>query len=445
MNWRLLIELFFAAVALAVLLGVSFLLWRVKGVFSWKRSLKEELKELKASSEASTSVRKAAVGIIEGRCLEVSRSFSPEIGDMESFLQYVRSIAACFYPDSERPELHISIGRVLKSLDTSLGRFDQIFQRPGFNRLQGVSIRNVQDARNWYLRITGSRVFRWYFRHQKKIKRVSQFRLLVFPDPYAWVIYLSRRLSLLLLTKYLLLDLYLFLGKLSLDAYSREEPSNPIDEVEELEEALEEFEELEEKEEWPDDPEVRLIRKRLFGVTSAMTSSLTFDDWKKGVKDAAHVISKKYFPDSEAPEEEAALGPLLERARNWVGNFTKGEQILPVRQLYRVRLDTLYRAKNLSETVLPKPIRRLIENSHKTYGWLKWPLKTYRWSKKSSLWRAGFELGLAVAKRAALIYLYKKAFDRSCKELENVYRQSRDLGRARKDGRDGSERRSDNP
>jgi hypothetical protein len=97
------------------------------------------------------------------------------------------------------------------------------------------------------------------------------------------------------------------------------------------------------------------------------------------------------------------------------------------RYLYRMRLDTLYRAKNLSDLVLSKPIKIFLEKAFKTYGWFKWPFKVYRWAKRRSPWVIAMEVGWLTAKKSSIVYIYGKTFDQACKELEMVYNQSRAL------------------
>jgi hypothetical protein len=92
-----------------------------------------------------------------------------------------------------------------------------------------------------------------------------------------------------------------------------------------------------------------------------------------------------------------------------------------------MRFDTLNRAKSLSDTFLPKSAQKLVQKTLRTYGWLKWPLRTYRWAKRTSPWRIALTLGWEAAKKTAVAYLYGKMFDKACQELERVYSQSRQL------------------
>jgi hypothetical protein len=427
MEWWLLTRISWAICALTVLCATSIIIWRASGVLSWKRSLKGELKDLKKDAEQATESRREAIGVIERRCEEVLNSFSPTIGQICDISQYVISIAACYHPHTDRPELQITIGHFLRSLEKSLDRFERILRRQGFKRLQSVNIRKINSAHRRFLQLSGSPHFRWYLRHRRKLHQFSKIRFLLFPDPFTWLVFLSQRLTLLMVTKYLLLDLYLFLGRLALEAY--DDQSNFIQEEDraELEKILEELDSLPDREGLPVDPQIVAIRNRLVGLTSMAISTPTIGKWKSAVSEVAGIISRKHFPESDFPMEEAALGPLLERTYSWIAALRKGGQIRPVSHLYRIRLDTLYRAKNLSDTLLPKSIQNLVLKTLKTYGWLKWPLKSYRWSKKGSPWTIALTLGWVAAKKTIAVYVYGKTFDKACKELEHVYSQSREL------------------
>ncbi len=427
-------KIFWAALSLIILGTTSIILWRMRGILSWKRSLKSELEELKKNAEKAKSPRKESIQIVESRCRKIFHSFSPEIGEVRDITGYFISIAACFHPQSDRPELQITISHFLQSLEKSLGRFDRILQRRGFKKLQSINIRNIKSARRWYLRISKSFLYKWYFHYQKKIQRFSQLRLFLLPDPFVWLAYLSYHLTLLIFIKYLMVDLYLFFGKLAVEAYDNERTPIQGEGEEELQKTLEELESLEDKEEPHMDPQIKEIRNRFVGFPSMMTSNPTFIEWKNAVHEAAGYISKKYFPESDSPLEEAALGPLLENARSWIATFGKGKEFPVLRRFYQTRLDTLYRVKSLSDIILPKPLRIFADKALKTYAWLKWPMKVYRSAKKGSPWKIAIEVGWTVSKKASLVYIYGKTFDKACKELERVYYQSRELTNAKKAG-----------
>jgi hypothetical protein len=429
MEGWLLFRQFWSFLALILLLCTLIILIKARGIFSWKKSLKKELNNLQQKATEATGPTKDAIYIIVNRCKEILSSFSPDVSQLQYFPQFIQSIAACYHPQSDHPELQITISALLKSCDKSLGRFDQILQRRGFKRLRIVNIRRIENARQWYLRLSASQVYKWYFRHYNKIRGIAQFRLFLFYDPFMWLAYLSNRLTLLLLVKYLMVDLYLYFGKLASAAFAvgEEDDQEAIEAQEDLEKTLEELESLEDMQHRQLDPEIQEIRNRLMGFTAILTSNPTFTDWKNAVYNAAMVISIKYFPESDTPLQEAALGPLLERSRSWIVKLSKGEDYLLARHLYQVRLGTLYRAKNFSDLILPNALKIILQKTYATYGWIRWPLKVYRWVKKRSPWMIALDLGWFAAKKASIAYIVGNTFDRVCEELEIVYHQSRTL------------------
>jgi hypothetical protein len=423
------LKLFWASLTLITLIFVGITLVKARGVFFWRQSLNKELNELRQRAGQATAPTKLAIQLVENRCREVLSSFSPEIGEMINLPHFIQSIAAYYHPTSEHPELQVSIGSFLQSVEMSLGRFDYILNRPGFRRLRRISIGNIKHAHHWYVRISSSRFFSLYFRYQKAIRRILRSRVILIPDPFMWLAYLSNRLTLLLLIKYLMTDLYLFFGKLAIEAFGHKETDNSegLETEAVLENTLQELNSFEDIKDPAVDPEIKAIREGLIGFLSVLTATPTLTEWKNAVYEAGRIVSRKYFPESANPMEEAALGPLLERSRHWIGTLGKGEEYLLARYLYRTRLDTLYRAKNLSDLVLSKPIKIFLEKAFKTYGWFKWPFKVYRWAKRRSPWVIAMEVGWLTAKKSSIVYIYGKTFDQACKELEMVYNQSRAL------------------
>ncbi len=430
------LKIIWTATAFILLCTTALILWRVRGVLSWKRSLKAELKELAKAAETASPPRKEAVRLVEERCSAVFRSASPEIAEIQDVSGFVVSIAACFHPQSEHPELQVTVGRFLRTMEKSLERFDCILKRPGFKRLGAVSIRNIRAAYSRYLRISSSPAWQWFFRHQKNIRRFSQVRLIIFPDPFTWLAFLSHHLTILMLIKYLMADLYLFFGKLALEAYDEKEPVIQEQSEAELEDTLKALDEAAEQAESCADPGICDIRKRIAGFPAMIKFGPSFEEWKQAVYDAALIISKKYFPESETPLEEAMMGPLLERTREWIGILLKGEDFSFIRRTYKMRLETLFRAKNLSDTFMPKSVRNFSATVMKTYGWAKWPLKIYRMIKDVSPWGITMEVGWMAAKTSGRAYISGKVFDKTCKELETVYRDSRMLNPQKKNKTD---------
>ena len=172
------------------------------------------------------------------------------------------------------------------------------------------------------------------------------------------------------------------------------------------------------------DPRILEIRKRLVGFPGLMISDPSWAQWKSATQDAARLISRKYFPASDNPLEEAAVGPLLYRTHAWLGTLVKGEGIAIVRYLYNTRLATLFQARELSDLMLPPPVRKVIRRSFQAYGWLKWPLKAYRLSRKTTLPGIAMSIGWILGKKSALALIYGRSFDQVCEELDLVYKLS---------------------
>ena len=428
MEWWQTLNLVWTAAALtflaAILLG-ALSIWRVRSVLGWGRSLKNELDDLSKTAVRSDAAVKASIEIIADRCEKILRSPSPEIGDLQDLRLYVRSIAARFHPRLEEPELRINITCMLRSLERSLNRFDSILRRPGLRRLKSINIRRIVLIRQWYYQLAESVLYRWAIDHRQSIGFVFRLRFLLLLDPLGWLVYLSRRLTVLLLVKYLMVDIYIFLGKVAMEAYSDPE-AYVLDEGEDdLRGLLEELDALEEDDPVKEGPQIRELRRDLVGFPAVLISPPTFKKLGNSVRSAALIIAERHFPDSDYPLQEAALGPILEALRLWVEKVTRNDSFLSRSRLCHVRLETVYRAKNLSDMVLPKPVQRIIARSFRTYGLLKWPIMVYRVAKRATPWRLSLTIGWEVAKRASLLYLHGRTFDTACEELDRIYRLSR--------------------
>ncbi|MGD2270860.1 MAG: hypothetical protein PVI06_10720 [Desulfobacterales bacterium] len=423
------LKLLWASATLITLILVIFVLIKSRGIFLWRRALHTELFELRQRACQAEIPTKLAIQLVENRCREVLSAFSPDIRELGTLPRFIHNIAACYHPKSEQPAMRVTTGAFLQGIDKTLDRFDAIINRTGFKRLRSVSIRNIKNAHRWYNRISTSPFFSWYFRYKKAIRQILRSRLIILPDPFIWLAYLSNRLTLLLLVKYLMIDLHIFFGKLAIEAFGHQDAADGdgLETKEGLEATLQALSSHEEMNEFVMDPEVKQIREGLLGFVAVVTSTPSLTEWKNAVHAAGRIISKKYFPEAQNPLEEAALGPLLERSRHWIGTLGKGDQYLLSRYFYKMRLETLYRAKNLSELVLSRPFKMFLEKAFKTYGWFKWPFTVYRWVKRRSPWFIAVEVGWLAVKKSSMAYIYGKTFDQACKELEMVYRQSCDL------------------
>jgi len=429
MDWWSTLHILQGVLAFGVMLLTTasiIVVWRLRGILNWKRSLSKELKGLNKEAEAAGERKKQALKIVRERCYEVWHSTSPEMKELADISVYVHSIATCYYPGLEKPELRITIGRFLKSAHDSVDRLELILRRPGFQRLRGVRIRHIRRSYEWYDRVSQYWIVRFVSRYRKLVTRIFQFRLVILPDPFSWLAYLSNRLTMLTLTRCLLVDAYLFVGRLAVQAYNEEGKEEPIpSELGELEKTLEDFDSLEPSEPDVTDPQLLEIRNRLVGFPSMLIFSPGLEDWKKAVERAAKVIAGKYFPDTERPLEEAALGPLLTRSQIWIKSLCKTEKIPVVKRFHRIQIQSLYRMKSFTDIWLPKQVRIFAKKTWDMYRWMKWPLMVYRGVKKSSPAGIAMDVGWMVSKKAFTNFICRYTFDMACQELEMIYSQSR--------------------
>ena len=414
---------------LMVLTAASIIaLWRLRGIFNWRRSLSNELKELNKETEAAGQGKRQALKVVQERCHRIWHAPSPELKELADISLYVHSIATCYYPGKERPELRISIGRFLQSANDSVDRLELILRRPGFQRLRGIRIRHIRNSYEWYDRVSHYWIVRWVHRYRKLLAKMFQLRLVIVPDPFSWLAYLSNRLTMLTLTRCLLVDIYLFVGRLAIQVYDEEEKEEPDSfKANELEKTLEDFDSLEPSEPDITDPKILEIRNRLVGISSMLMASPGLTDWKNAVEQAANVIAKKYFPDAERPLEEAALGPLLTRIQMWIKSVCKTEKMPVVKRFHRIRIQSLYRVKSFTDIWLPKQVRIFAKKTWSMYRWMKWPLIVYRGVKTSSPIGIAINVGWILSKKAFANFLCRYTFDIACEELEIIYRQSRDM------------------
>lgn len=423
--WQILKYIFaFGSMLLAVASIVA--VWRLRGILSWKRFLRNELKCLNKEAEATGETQEQALRVVLERCQKAWRATSPELRELADLSAYIRSIATWYHPGVEKPELRITTGRFLKSAQESVHRLELILRRPGFQRLRRVRIRHIRQSYEWYNRVNQYWIVQCFSRYQKVIKRLFQLRLVILPDPFSWLAYFSNRLTILTLTRCLLVDVYLFIGKLAIQAYDEEKKEGAFSaEIDELEKILEDLDSLKPSESDITDPEIQEIRNGLVGFTAILISTPGLEDWKKAVRKTAEVIAKKYFPDAECPLEEAALGPLLTRSQIWIKSLCETEKIPVVKRFHRIKIESLYNVKSFTDSLLPKQVRTFMKKTWNMYHWMKWPLKVYRWIKKGSLVGIAMDVGWVVAKKGFINFIYRRTFDMAYKELEMVYSQSR--------------------
>ena len=424
MDWWLIIKLFWGGIGLGLACLLLIVVWRAHGIIVWNRSIQNELNALGKEAETVSSNRRNGIRVIQNQCDGILYSLSPRLGDLDHLRDYVRAIAACFFPDAKRPELQVSLGYLIQCLNDSLVRFDRIIQRPGLNRLKSINIRTIRNLYRWSTGVMQHPSVKWYVNHRILIRRISRIRFLLFIDPLSWVFLLSQKIVVLLLIRTLVLDITVYLGKLVLNAYDPNHSGSVAEDVEVLEETLEDLSHMQMPPVMETDPVLLEIRRGLVGFSTMMLSNPTWEKWKSAIRKAADHIARNHFPDSDNPVEEAAIGPLLYRTRSWLNTLGKGDTIAIVRYAYRTRLETLFQARNVTGLILTPTVRRGMRTAFGTYGWLKWPRIIYRQTKRFSLPRIAVDVGWVVGKKTILVLIYGWTFDQVCRELDWVYRIS---------------------
>jgi len=424
MDWWWIIKLFWGGIGLGFACLLLIVVWRARGFIAWNRSLQKELKSLTRGAGTVSLSRRKGIRVIQDRCDEILYSVSPRLGDLDQLRDYVRAIAACFFPDAKFPELQVSLGYLIQCLNDSLVRFDRILQRPELNRLKSMNIKTIRNLYRWFTGVMQHPSVKWYAEHRILVRRISRIRFFFLIDPFSWIFLLSRKVVALLLLRTLVLDITVYIGKVALNAYDRKHAGSEEDDVGILEETLEDLSHVQMPPAMETDPVLLEIRQELVGFSSVMLSSPTWEKWKEAVRKAANHIARKHFPDSDAPVEEAAVGPLLYRTRSWLETLGKGETIAIVRYAYRTRLETLFQARDVSDLILTPTVRRTMRTALGAYGWLKWPLLIYRRARRFSLPRVAVDLGWYVGKKTILVLIHGRTFDQVCRELDWVYRIS---------------------
>ena len=417
--------------ALLIALATLTLVWRLRGLLQWKRTLKHEFKGLKDELYTAGPCRQQAIQVVLDRCQKIWQAGFPEINELSGFAGYLRDIAAAFHPDQEKPELCVTAGSLIRASHSAVDRLQDILRRPGFSRFQNVRIRHIRKAWNWYDRIRRFRAVQAYIRYRQWINRTNVLRLILLPDPFSWLIYLSNQLTILSLTRFFLMDIYLFAGKQAILAYDHENRHEAIpQDTGEIEQDLSDLADLAEPEFRLPDPRIQEIRNRLVGVNTLIFSSPGYMEWKSGFQDALRAIAGTYFPESPAPVEEARLGPMLIRCQFWLQSVSNTEKLPIFSRLHRIELRYLHNVKSATEHPLFRQAGFFAKKTLKVYKWMQWPLLIYRLIKKTTPAGMAASMGWVLVRKGTLNYLSRRAFDLTLQEMETVYRLSRETGGA---------------
>lgn len=420
----------FVGLVLVLVLVIALVIVRALRVVSWAFSLTREIRDLKARAKTVPSEEAAAIAVVVSRCEAILNAPFPDLPTLEGLNGYLTEVAAAFHPDAKRPELKVSIGHLIRTLNRSIHRFEKVLERPGVKLLRKVRLSTVKTNARRFQKIFAFPPVRWYLRFRQWIGRVNVLRLLLIPDPVSWLIYLSGNLSIMVLGKCLLVDLHLFVGRTALELYGAvaTEEENPAEESPEaMEEVLEELGDLHESPPASMDPALAPLRKRITGISAFLHATPDLKTFRDTVVESAEIIAQSHFPDAENPLDETRIGPILERTRHLLSDVGKGEEIPVAGRLYRVRLDTLESARRFAGDTLPQSVKEAIIKGKAAYSWLKWPLMAYRLTARGGLFKVAAGLGWRTAGKGITLFLYGRLYDRSMEEVDGVCKRSKEM------------------
>lgn len=373
----------------------------IREILGWRKIIHGQLKSLGHKQTTMPSQRSQAVELIEKRCSSILKGRLPARDLLTGIPGDIQAIAARFHPGAQKPELRVTPAHMLLCLDHSLGRLIQIQSRPGFSRLAPVSLNELDQL-------------------------YSCYRDLVSPGPsgrpsVSSLLNLLKNARLLFFTRYLAVDLYLFMGQLVMAMYG-EQSSYLMDEKSmDLEQTLMELSRIKTENNNNGSPAMTAIRNNLVGMPGVLVNDPSFSTWKQAVLQAANLIASGYFPGSKSPLFEARIGPLVSQSHVFLNRLGKGEGYPMAGKIFKIRLETIFQTKSISMTLIPPQVRRIVMSTQKTYGWLKWPLNLYMMASKGIFWKIAVDLGWFAGRKAILVLIFGKSFDKAVHELETLY------------------------
>lgn len=411
--------------ALIICLFSAAIVWRMRGILQWQGSLKSEMETLEKKISTTTGPRHLAILEILHQCGRIRRSRAPYSDSILRLDEYLRRIAACYHPDCSHPELRITLGQVLAAATAMVARLDEMTRRKGLRRFAWIRIRHIRKAFERYNLINQNLIVRWFLKHQRIIARAMHVQRFLLFDPFSWLLYFSNRMTILIVMRTLLLDIYLYIGNLAVEAYDPEHKfnANTIDN-EQLIETLATLYDAEPFEGWQSDPEVIEIRSQLVGLPKRIVLPPTIDEWRQSTLKAVEIIARRHFSHSEAPLEEAALGPIILKLQSFLRSIGEVSHYAGIRQLLGVRLESLYSAQTFAANFSNGRLTSLIQKAWGGYRTVRWPLKIFRWIKRSSPTGVAMDLGWETFRKGLINFLARFTFDRVCREADELYRIS---------------------
>jgi len=420
----LLIRWAVAILLLTVALTLLFLTWRLRGVFHWRQSIRREMDTLQEMASGRDDAFRAAVDVVYQRCNRQWKAASIDLSHELDGMAFIRSIAACFHPDIERPELSVKIGNLFQFAENLSRHLQQILSRPVFSRLRHVRILHLHHAIDRYRALQNNPVIRFSVRNRLWLQRLNHLRLIVLPDPVSWLIRLLNQWIVLRLLRFFLVDITLFIGRQAVLAYgedrnlSERQPS-----IQDIERALEDMKREEEPIDPLSDGSTRDIRSRLLAGRYYLRPP-TWRQWQTAIRELVEQKARLYFPDSVSPTEEALLIILLKETEALLETISRSRRIAVLNKLHGIRLASLLRIGKAIDTPVSRLSGNLLLRSWDTYQWASIPLKVFRMIQRASPAGIAWQTGWFLLQRSLWYYIGKTTFDAMAIRIDRVYRLS---------------------
>jgi hypothetical protein len=397
--------------------------WRLREVIRRYRSIRVELASLALRRDESSGARKAAFGAVVERCTKIYRDPFPKVENLSHLVEMVREVARCYHPNVENPEYAVRCGRLLWAARRLSERTSDLLRTPGFGRLYNLRLRNIKIFYFWYLKLRRSVLLRTMIRWNGASTWILRSRLIIFPDPFSWLAFLSHKLILMSLLRCIFTDLFLAVGMLAVECYDDE--NSGVDREDATPAEVSGLKWFQRHEEGYPDPRIRDIRRALPGMTDSLNLRQWGLRWRRAVERAALVFASDQFPSARNPIEEASFGALVERVSVWLLELSRVERKSAVHAIVDVRLGKVLGLRDLAEGDTALLLGKTFRSLRDIYSGIRLPVKAARWIARGSPGRVALEAGWTFAGRMIASYFFRYGFDLACREIDILYRKSR--------------------
>lgn len=420
----LLIRWTVTALLLLVALTLLLMTWRLRGVFHWRQSIRREIDALPEMASGRDDAFQAAVDVVYQRCDRLWKAASIDLSQELDGMAFIRSIASCFHPDIERPELSVQIGSLFQFAENLSHHLEEILSRPVFSRLRHVRIHHLHHVIDRYRILQRNPVIRFSIRNRIWIQRLNHLRLVVLPDPVSWLIRLLNQWIVLRLLRFFLVDITLFIGRQAVLAYGQDRHlSERQPSIQDMERALEDMKQEEEPVDPLLDESTRDIRSRLLAGRYYLRPP-TWKQWKTAIQELVEQKARLYFPESVCPTEEALLIVLLREIEALLETISRSRRIAVLKKLHGIRVASLLRIGKALDAPVSRISGNLLLRSWDTYQWATIPLMVLRMIQRASPAGIAWQTGWFLLQRTLWYYIGKTAFDTLAIRIDRVYRLS---------------------